>query len=59
MEIKKEVVDKIKEVVNEDHPEISEETIEKYMNVFLQEESTMKHFVGFMAYCRARKIEVE
>jgi hypothetical protein len=54
----KETISKVKEEIIEDHPEMTDEMIEKYISAFLKEDSTIRNITGFISYCNARKINI-
>lgn len=54
----KEVIEKVKEEFAEDHPELQDEKIEKYIEAFLKEKNTIKEITYFISYCIVNKKEI-
>lgn len=54
----KETIFKIKEEMNEDHPELQDEKIEKYIEAFLKEKNVIKEITCFISYCIVNKKEI-
>lgn len=54
----KEIVVKIKEEMSEDHPELQDEKIEKYIEAFLKEKNVIREITCFISYCMVNKKEI-